>query len=165
MAIWVGPFGPMFEVCSSESVPFSFTSSTILESRRDLPSVKQRLRRSRIRLGGYSLAFWGIAAQDVPMSFDEFVCSIRDGVPPDRIQPALLALWHGKAGNWGAAHRVVQDVPTVNCSWAHAWLHRLEGDDDNAAYWYRKANRQVPSVSKDEEWEAIVTTLLAEQFS
>jgi hypothetical protein len=43
----------------------------------------------------------------------------------------------------------------------HAYLHRVEGDSANAAYWYRRAGRPVPKGPQREEWAAIAEALLA----
>ena len=47
-------------------------------------------------------------------------------------------------GDWQAAHRIVQKLSTPAAYWAHAIVHMLEGDRDNADYWYRKAQRTRP---------------------
>jgi hypothetical protein len=39
--------------------------------------------------------------------------------------------------------------------WVHALVHRIEGDDANAAYWYRQAGRTRHSGSIEEEWQII----------
>jgi hypothetical protein len=49
------------------------------------------------------------------------------------------------AGDWDGAHAAVQDDPSPEAAWVHAHLHRMEGDLDNAAYWYRRAGRAVGS--------------------
>ena len=36
------------------------------------------------------------------------------------------------------AHEIVQDYPEVEASWWHAFMHRMEGDYGNSAYWYRR---------------------------
>lgn len=46
-----------------------------------------------------------------------------------------------EAGDWPAAHELVQDAPGAQAAWAHGIVHLLEGDFDNAAYWYRRADR------------------------
>jgi hypothetical protein len=43
----------------------------------------------------------------------------------------------------------------------HAYLHRKEGDQSNAAYWYGRAGKVVCRQSFDEEWASIVEELLA----
>lgn len=48
------------------------------------------------------------------------------------------------AGDWDGAHRLVQaheDDATAN--WIHAVLHKIEGDEANARYWYRRAGGQA----------------------
>jgi hypothetical protein len=44
----------------------------------------------------------------------------------------------------------------------HAYLHRVEGDLENARYWYRRAHRPVASEPFAAEWDAIAEILLAE---
>ena len=72
----------------------------------------------------------------------------------------LLALWHDAHGDWHEAHRVAQDEDDENGAWVHAYLHRKEGDSANAGYWYRRAGRSPARGSLEEEWGAIVATLL-----
>jgi hypothetical protein len=74
--------------------------------------------------------------------------------------PLLNALWHDEKGDWKKAHEIAQDVFSFDGSWVHAYLHRKEGDASNAAYWYSKAKRKMPTVSLAEEWESIVADLL-----
>ena len=42
----------------------------------------------------------------------------------------------------------------------HAYLHRKEGDLDNARYWYQRAGRAVPTSSLATEWKALVEEML-----
>jgi hypothetical protein len=74
---------------------------------------------------------------------------------------ALLALWWDAQGNWQKAHEIAQDVPGADGAWVHAYLHRKEGDADNAAYWYRQARRPVVTGDLRDEWERIVGDMLA----
>lgn len=39
----------------------------------------------------------------------------------------------------------------------HAYLHRVEGDENNAGYWYRRAGKPHSSAPRAEEWQEIVT--------
>jgi hypothetical protein len=94
------------------------------------------------------------------MTFDEFKAALSGATPPGGLSPALVALWHDAKGDWDAAHRVAQDVDDERGAWVHAYLHRKEGDASNAAYWYRRAGQPVARATLEEEWEAIVTTLL-----
>jgi hypothetical protein len=42
----------------------------------------------------------------------------------------------------------------------HAYLHRKEGDQGNAAYWYRRGGKPVCREPLDDEWQAILEALL-----
>jgi hypothetical protein len=56
----------------------------------------------------------------------------------DLIQAVELAL----AGDWQASHQIVQrDEADVTSCWIHAVLHKIEGDQANARYWYRRAGQ------------------------
>jgi hypothetical protein len=72
----------------------------------------------------------------------------------------LEAVWQGARGEWKTAHALVQDDTSAEGAWVHAWLHRIEGDDANAAYWYRRAHRPAFTGSIDTEARAIVDALL-----
>lgn len=67
----------------------------------------------------------------------------------------IEALEIERAGNWDQAHQMVQQINTDEAAWIHAYLHRVEGDLGNAAYWYRRANRPECHSSLEEEWQAI----------
>lgn len=54
------------------------------------------------------------------------------------------AINHLDAGDWQAAHKIVQNDSTANGSWAHGIVHIMEGDRRNAGYWYRRAGRTMP---------------------
>ncbi|MEN9991071.1 MAG: hypothetical protein RLZZ224_773 [Verrucomicrobiota bacterium] len=81
--------------------------------------------------------------------------------PPSNISPELKALWLAKAGRWNDAHDACQQIPGPTGAWIHAYLHREEGDFDNAAYWYQRAHQPVPprSLSIADEWRQLVETL------
>jgi hypothetical protein len=48
------------------------------------------------------------------------------------------------AGEWRRAHEIVQEEKSTLGSWLHGIVHTIEGDLDNAQYWYRKAKREFP---------------------
>jgi hypothetical protein len=74
---------------------------------------------------------------------DAFERSLERDAPPENATPLLRALWHGLRGDWTAAHEIAQTQDDADGAWVHGWLHRVEGDADNAAYWYRRAGRPV----------------------
>lgn len=79
----------------------------------------------------------------------------------DEFSGALLALWWDAQGDWEKAHEIAQDVPGADGAWVHAYLHRKEDDLGNAAYWYRRAGREVGKGDLRGEWERIVEEMLA----
>lgn len=94
------------------------------------------------------------------MTFESFESSLSDAEPPVGLTPPLLGLWLANAGRWDDAHAVVQDETTAAAAWAHAYLHREEGDLANAAYWYRCAGRPTARGNREAEWREIVRSLL-----
>ena len=61
--------------------------------------------------------------------------------------PGVLraVLGHLERGDWQAAHPLVQqDEENPLYCWAHGIAHVLEGDLDNARYWYGEAKRAFP---------------------
>ena len=54
------------------------------------------------------------------------------------------------------AHESAQQDEGPEGSWVHAYLHRKEGDQDNAAYWYGRAGKPVCREPLDAEWLSIV---------
>jgi len=70
---------------------------------------------------------------------DEFVLSLDREEPPSFATPMLRAIWHGLRGDWDAAHELAQAQDDADGARVHAWLHRIDGDLENADYWYRRA--------------------------
>ena len=85
--------------------------------------------------------------------------SLTDDRPPAALPPPLAALWWDARGNWARAHGCVDSEDGADAAWAHAYLHRKEGDLGNAGYWYRWAGRPVSALSLDEEWAEIAAAL------
>lgn len=55
------------------------------------------------------------------------------------------------AGDWQRAHEIVQNESSVLAAWLHGIVHTLEGDLDNARYWYRRAKRSFPGATAVKE--------------
>jgi hypothetical protein len=89
------------------------------------------------------------------MTVSEFKSSLDKQQPPP-VAVLLQALWHDARGDWENAHNIAQDITSKEGSWIHAYLHRKEGDQFNAQYWYNRANRTMPAYSLEKEWEEIV---------
>lgn len=93
------------------------------------------------------------------MDFDAFKASLSGEAPPAGIGKALQALWQEAKGDWHAAHKLAQAQGDADGAWVHAYLHRVEGDEANAGYWYRRATRPHSTVPLAEEWEEIARAL------
>ena len=65
------------------------------------------------------------------------------------------ALYYEKHGEWQKAHNLVDGVAGDSAAHIHAYLHRKEGDQWNAEYWYMRAGRSVCRDSFDIEWQAL----------
>ena len=79
------------------------------------------------------------------MTFYEFRASLSvDAEPPASLSAPLRALWLDGKGDWAAAHGTVDSLETKAAARIHAYIHRKEGDLDNARYWYRRAKRAFP---------------------
>ena len=65
------------------------------------------------------------------------------------------AIDFAREGRWDEAHSIVQqhDDP-MSCA-IHGYLHRVEGDESNAGYWYRRAGKAMVTASLEEEWQAL----------
>lgn len=94
------------------------------------------------------------------MQLADFQASIEQAQPPDLPGP-LRALWWQRKGEFDRAHQLVQDDPSPAAAWVQAYLHRVEGDSDNAGYWYRRAGQPVCDASLATEWQSITDQLLS----
>lgn len=99
------------------------------------------------------IVLWG-------MTFDVFLASVSQDSAPEGLSGALLALWWDRKGNWDRAHELAQAAGSLEGDWAHAYLHRKEGDEGNALYWYGRARKPFFEGSLDAEWEAMARALL-----
>jgi len=96
------------------------------------------------------------------MTLAEFKRSQSKPRPPANLSIALTALWWAGKDDWKRAHTIVMDESGKDCAWVHAYLHRVEGDLENARYWYRRAGKSEASGSLPTEWAAIASGLLGE---
>jgi hypothetical protein len=95
------------------------------------------------------------------MNLTAFTASLDKKQPPKDLALPLQALWWDAKGDWNKAHECAQaDEADPPNQWVHAYLHRKEGDQSNAKYWYTKCGRKPSKDSLEEEWRAIVRVLL-----
>jgi hypothetical protein len=56
----------------------------------------------------------------------------------------LEAVDSAMGGDWQGAHAIAQDHEGDElANWIHAVAHRMEGDLDNARYWYARCSRRL----------------------
>jgi hypothetical protein len=89
-----------------------------------------------------------------------FEQSLAADAPPTGLSLALQGLWFAAKGAWNTAHEYAQAQDDSDGARVHAYLHRVEGDATNPAYWYRRAGQPVAKQSLEEEWESLVQALL-----
>jgi hypothetical protein len=97
---------------------------------------------------------------ELKMTLDDFRQSLTAPNPPAGLTQALAGLWWDAKGDWTRAHESAQRDEGVEGSWVHAYLHRKEGDQGNAAYWYSRAGKPVCREPLDAEWFRILKELL-----
>jgi hypothetical protein len=94
------------------------------------------------------------------MNSHAFMESLKMIMPPPGLTPPLEALWWDAKGDWPRAHVLVDALETKEAMAVHAYLHRKQGDQSNADYWYRRAGEQYRHTSLAEEWNALVAGLV-----
>ena len=80
---------------------------------------------------------------------------------------ALIAAFDRLAANdfamgadWDEVHALCQQHEGEQAfDWGHALCHRIEGDEWNAGYWYRRVGKPVATGSFADEWAAMRVTL------
>lgn len=94
------------------------------------------------------------------MTYDEFILTIENDELPSNLPLYMQALWYDAKDDWEKAHALIDSLDDKNSCWVHAYLHRKEGDISNADYWYRRAQKERPASSLQEEWKNITIELL-----
>lgn len=95
------------------------------------------------------------------MTLQQFRDSLSRDEPPRDLSAPLAGLWWDAKGDWVRAHESAGQDEGPAGSWVHAYLHRKEGDQSNARYWYGRADRPPSQHPLDEEWAEITAALLA----
>ena len=94
------------------------------------------------------------------MNLAAYTASLDGTAPAPSLSAPLAGLWWAAKGDWDRAHKIVQDEDSSDAAWVHAYLHRVEGDLGNAAYWYRQAGQPTAKDSLQAEWQRIAAALL-----
>ncbi len=66
-------------------------------------------------------------------------------------------------GQWDEAHTSVQQFSDPLSCQIHGYLHRVEGDLSNAAYWYHRVDMSVPANSLEDELQRLMKLASIEQ--
>jgi hypothetical protein len=93
------------------------------------------------------------------MIAQEFRASLANSEPPPNLSVPLQALWWDAKGEWSRAHGLVDELETPDGMAVHAYLHRKEGVEWNAEYWYRRAGGTFRRAELEDEWLALVEGL------
>jgi len=59
-------------------------------------------------------------------------------------------------GDWDGAHQLIQEIHDELACRIHGYLHIVEGDFGNAAYWYNKVGEDVPESDPDQELQRLL---------
>lgn len=84
--------------------------------------------------------------------------------PPEMTRPQAALWWLYKGGlvlgpEWEKAHQLCQaQEGDQNHDLVHALAHWIEGDEANAAYWYRRVGGERAAAIAD-EWQRIAKIL------
>ncbi len=79
---------------------------------------------------------------------------------PEAEWPApLAALWWDAKGDWARAHGLVDELETQEGMAVHAYLHRKEGAEWNADYWYKRAGLDTRRAALEQERDGLVEML------
>lgn len=93
-------------------------------------------------------------------NIQQFKDSLTQESVPSDLSIHLQSLWYDGKGDWSTAHDLIDQLGDKKSAHLHAYLHRKEGDNWNADYWYSRAGEKRPATTLDEEWETLVSMFL-----
>jgi hypothetical protein len=125
---------------------------------------------------GFALRLPRVSVSD-PAPDPELISFLRNadlerlgGYNPE-VVPFVRSLLLLTAGDLERAHRLVQEASNADGTYIHGIVHRIEGDFDNARYWfrrtavhpiapeiYRKAAANSPRVANCTTWDPVWVT-------
>jgi hypothetical protein len=94
------------------------------------------------------------------MTAQQFEDSLASAIPPAGLTAPTKALWWDAKGDWARAHGLVDELETPEAMAVHAYLHRKEGEESNANYWYGRAGEEFRRATLGAEWKALVAGLV-----
>ena len=93
------------------------------------------------------------------MEYNDFIKLTEKQKPSEKLSGIYLAIWYILRDNWDLAHETVQKLNTEIACRFHAYLHRVEGDLGNAAYWYSRAYMEPTTASLETELSGIIKSV------
>ena len=96
-----------------------------------------------------------------PLNYGEFQETLTNDDPAMSWPSTLQALWWDAKGDWHRAHDLVDGSNAEHSNWIHAYLHRKEGDEWNARYWYGRAGKPFPEFDLGQELRQLVEHIIA----
>ncbi len=70
------------------------------------------------------------------------------------------AVQKAMAGDWHGGHEIAQEYSDAMANWLHAVLHKIEPDEWNSRYWYKRSQHQYEDYANpDEELATILAQL------
>ncbi|MFZ4260843.1 hypothetical protein ACFRAE_02295 [Sphingobacterium sp. HJSM2_6] len=94
------------------------------------------------------------------MTLADFYHSLSEDQPAKHWSVQLQSLWFDAKGDWKNAHDLVDLLEDRKSAHVHAYLHRVEGDQWNARYWYNRAKQPECRLDLKEERDALISSLL-----
>ncbi len=83
--------------------------------------------------------------------------SLQQEQAPNTFSSIQKAVWNMAKNNWNKAHQIVQMMFTnKDAARIHAYIHRVEGDNSNASFWYNQAGMPFPQENQQEEFNQLV---------
>ncbi|CAH1000577.1 hypothetical protein LEM8419_01711 [Neolewinella maritima] len=95
------------------------------------------------------------------MTRQEFDASLREATPPTSFGLELTSLWWISNNQWERAHTLIDDAIGPDRAWVHGYLHRIEGDEPNARYWYQRSGRDAPDYGLSKERDLLLEYFLS----
>jgi hypothetical protein len=96
------------------------------------------------------------------MNMIEFKSALLNQEPPTNCPNVIKALWYLHHDQWDDAHDIAQNDSSPHGSWLHGILHKVEGDEWNAKYWYQKAGMPYREIPLNEEIKLLADQILSE---
>ena len=90
------------------------------------------------------------------MNYNTLIASIKSSFSPFELTNPEFAMCHAMNDDWNSAHSIAQSIKNELGFWIHAYLHRIDGNLENANYWYRYANRPPSQNALKNEAEEII---------